>query len=318
MKPQQRVARSEDWHLYLAVPKGSERFKVGIAATADLRLRNLDLTDLDMDRSMFLSGSRSLISRAERALHFLLDQWHSPLEQPRDGYTEWFGIDGVGVARDQLAGLAYRDDRMSLFSVVFFQRPPQPVAPLLPRRPETWRTSADEPAFYVLDAAGNDRPRFGYMPSDLDAAVDRLSRGDVLVFRKVATILQLGPVKVEALAGCIRQAGARLSLVGILDPCEVLSAPSELGDGQQLAFITMVNRLAQLEHNDRRKHQEEGTTLGKAQGAYTGRKADRTRHELIYSLRASGHSIAQAAKLADCSVGLVKLVSKRRTTGMPS
>lgn len=308
MNAQHRVARSEDWHLYLAVPKGGERFKVGIAATADLRLRNLDLTDLDMDRSMFLAGSRSLISRAERALHFLLDQWHSPLEHPRDGYTEWFGMDGVLVARDQLAGLAFRDDRMSLFSVVFFQRPPLPVAPLLPRKPETSRTSAEEPAFYVLDATGSDRSGFGCMPSDLDASVEWLSQGDILVFRKVATILQLGQAKVEALAGSIREAGARLAIPGILDPCEVLSGPSELADGQQLALITLLSRIAQQEHETRRERQEQGITLAKARGAYTGRKADADRHELIRSLRAAGNSIAQTAKLANCSASLVKLV----------
>lgn len=54
----------------------------------------------------------------------------------------------------------------------------------------------------------------------------------------------------------------------------------------------------------------EGITLAKEKGVYVGRKADTSKHELIRSLRAAGHSIAETAKLAKCSPSLVKLVCR--------
>ena len=62
----------------------------------------------------------------------------------------------------------------------------------------------------------------------------------------------------------------------------------------------MLLRLAlETAHDDyetRREREEQGIALAKQKGVYTGRKANASRHELLHSLRASGHSIAETVR----------------------
>ena len=53
---------------------------------------------------------------------------------------------------------------------------------------------------------------------------------------------------------------------------------------------------SQTHSETRREREEQGIALAKQKGVYTGRKANASRHELLHSLRASGHSIAETVR----------------------
>ncbi len=66
----------ENWHLYLAAPNASDKFKVGLALHPRDRWDALGLRDLDEEVSIVLAGKRSDVVRAEKGIdtartHFL-------------------------------------------------------------------------------------------------------------------------------------------------------------------------------------------------------------------------------------------------------
>ncbi|MFB4414239.1 helix-turn-helix domain-containing protein, partial [Pantoea sp. ANP04] len=62
--------------------------------------------------------------------------------------------------------------------------------------------------------------------------------------------------------------------------------------------------------------------IAKAAGRYKGRPEDKATHQRIVALRSSGYSIAETAKLAECSQSQVKRISAlektAKTTGSTS
>lgn len=66
--------------------------------------------------------------------------------------------------------------------------------------------------------------------------------------------------------------------------------------------------MARDDYEDRRERQRQGVELAKQAGKYTGRKADTAAHHRIIALRTAGHSIAETAKLLQCSESQVKRV----------
>lgn len=101
-------------YLYLAVPLGGHGFKLGISVSVTNRLRALGISQLDFDQSLSMAGRSSDISRAEKALHFLLETWRSPHPDGKDGHTEWFAMEGLETARRYVIELVERDSRFSL------------------------------------------------------------------------------------------------------------------------------------------------------------------------------------------------------------
>lgn len=183
-------------------------------------------------------------------------------------------------------------------------------------RQEQIVADAKAKGFYVAgtyrekaSGARADRPELLRMIADLQA-------GEVVIAEKIDRISRLPLPEAEKLVATIRGKGAQLAVPGVVDLSELAASSDGVAKVVLEAVQDMLLKLAlQMAHDDyetRRERQEQGIALAKEKGGvYTGRKADTGRHELILSLRSAGHSIAETAKLAKCSTGLVKLVARK-------
>lgn len=185
-------------------------------------------------------------------------------------------------------------------------------------RQESIVADAKSKGFYVAcvyrekaSGARADRPELLRMIADLQA-------GEVVIAEKIDRISRLPLPEAEKLIQTIKDKGARLAVPGVVDLSELAAASEGVAKVVLEAVQEMLLKLAlQMAHDDyetRRVRQAQGIAITKGKGeAYTGRKADIGKHELIRSLRAAGHSIAETARLAKCSPSLVKLVHAARS-----
>lgn len=155
-----------------------------------------------------------------------------------------------------------------------------------------------------------DRPELLRMIADLQP-------GDVVIAEKIDRISRLPLVEAEKLIDAIKSRGARLAIPGIVDLSE-LAASSDgttkiVLDAVQDMLLKLALQMARDDYETRRERQAQGIALAKEKGRYTGRKADNNKHEQIRSLRGSGKSISQTAKIVGCSESLVKLIFKGGT-----
>jgi DNA invertase Pin-like site-specific DNA recombinase len=161
-----------------------------------------------------------------------------------------------------------------------------------------------------------DRPELLRMIADLQP-------GEVVIAEKIDRISRLPLPEAEKLVATIKAKGARLAVPGVVDLSELAASSDGVAKVVLEAVQDMLLKLAlQMAHDDyetRRERQEQGIALAKKdESKYAGRKADAGRHELIRTLRAAGHSIAETAKLAKCSASLVKLVSRPKSSAARS
>lgn len=181
-------------------------------------------------------------------------------------------------------------------------------------RQEQIVSDAKAKGFYVAgvyrekaSGARADRPELLRMIADLQ-------EGEVVIAERIDRISRLPLAEAEALIGTIKAKGARLAVPGVVDLSELAASSDGVAKVVLEAVQDMLLKLAlQMAHDDyetRRERQSQGIELAKKKGAYTGRKADADKHELIRTLRAAGNSIAETAKLAKCSTSLVKLVCR--------
>lgn len=181
-------------------------------------------------------------------------------------------------------------------------------------RQEAIVSSARAAGYYVAgvyrekaSGARADRPELLRMIADLQP-------DEVVIAEKIDRISRLPLPEAEKLIATIRDKGARLAIPGVVDLSELAAASEGVAKVVLESVQDMLLRLAlQMAHDDyevRRERQEQGIALAKQKGVYTGRKADTSRHELVRSLRASGSSIAETARLAKCSESLVKIVCR--------
>jgi DNA invertase Pin-like site-specific DNA recombinase len=181
-------------------------------------------------------------------------------------------------------------------------------------RQEAIVSSAEAAGYYVASVyrekasgARADRPELLRMIADLKP-------GEVVIAEKIDRISRLPLPEAEKLIATIKDKGARLAIPGIVDLSDLVATSDKVAkvvlESVQEMLLRLALQMARDDYETRRERQEQGITLAKQKGVYTGRKADATRHRLIRSLRASGHSIAETARLANCSQSLVKLVSR--------
>ncbi len=156
-----------------------------------------------------------------------------------------------------------------------------------------------------------DRPELLRMIADLQP-------DEVVIAEKIDRISRLPLSEAEKLIDTIRFKGARLAIPGVVDLSELAAASDGIAkvvlESVQDMLLKLALQMARDDYETRRERQEQGIAIAKSRGTYTGRKADTARHELIRNLRAAGKSIAETARLAKCSTGLVKLVTKSVAT----
>lgn len=155
--------------------------------------------------------------------------------------------------------------------------------------------------------ARSDRPELLRMIADLQP-------GDVVIAERMDRISRLPLPEAEQLIDAIKSKGARLAVPGVVDLSELASAADGMAkvvlESVQDMLMRVALQMARDDYELRRERQKQGIEIGKQRGKFRGRQADQNLHQKIIKLRAAGHSIAETAELAGCSLSTVKTVSR--------
>nr|AGH89284.1 ParA resolvase [uncultured bacterium] len=150
---------------------------------------------------------------------------------------------------------------------------------------------------------------------ELQRMIDDLQPGEVVIAEHIDRISRLPLESALALVNSIKERGAKLSIPGIVDLSELINAESGVAkvvlENVQDMLLKVALQLARDDYENRRRRQKEGIQVAKREGRYHGRIADKQLHKRIIEYRSRGTSIAETAKLNQCSVSLVKTVWSR-------
>lgn len=171
---------------------------------------------------------------------------------------------------------------------------------------------AKQNGFYVAgvykekaSGARADRPELQRMINDLQP-------GEVVIAEHIDRISRLPLDSALALINSIKERGAKLAIPGIVDLTELAKEQTGVAkvvlESVQDMLLKVALQLARDDYENRRKRQKEGIELAKRKGRFKGRVADLRLHKRIIEYRIRNTSIAETAKLCECSVSLVKAV----------
>lgn len=150
-----------------------------------------------------------------------------------------------------------------------------------------------------------DRPELLRLIADLQP-------GEVVIAEKIDRISRLPLPEAEQLVATIRAKGAKLAVPGVVDLTELAAGAGGVAkvvlESLQDMLLKIALQIARDDYEDRRERQRQGIELAKSAGKYGGRKPDAATHARIVALRRGGHSIAETAGLAGCSISQVKRV----------
>lgn len=150
-----------------------------------------------------------------------------------------------------------------------------------------------------------DRPELLRMIADLQP-------GEVVIAEKIDRISRLPLPKAEGLIAAIRAKGACLAIPGVVDLTDLAAGADGVTkvvlESVQDMLLKLALQIARDDYEERRERQRQGIEIAKKMGRYKGRRADPVLHKRVTDLRYYGHSIAQTAELAGCSVAQVKRI----------
>lgn len=154
----------------------------------------------------------------------------------------------------------------------------------------------------------------------LNKLIADLQERDVIIAEHIDRITRLPLVEAEKLVNRIREKGAFLAIPGIIDLSQI-QTDSDIAkivlDSIQTMLLKIALQMARDDYEQRKKRQAAGIAEAKKLGRFKGRQADTQKHKLIISLR-SHHTLQETAKLAGCSVSLVKLVMRQHKQSLIS
>ena len=160
---------------------------------------------------------------------------------------------------------------------------------------------------YREKASGADptRPELARLVADLQS-------GEVVIAEHLDRISRLPLPEAELLVESIRSKGARLSVPGLVDLSDVASSADGIAriviDAMQELLLRIALQIARDDYLARRERQRQGVAIAKSNGVYKGRRANDDLHSTIVTLRAAGNTITGTARMAKCSISLVKRV----------
>jgi len=171
--------------------------------------------------------------------------------------------------------------------------------------------------WYVENASGAslDRPELNRMLSDMEL-------GDVILIEQVDRLFRLSDGDWDTLKRRIFE--KELSVISLDLPTSHIALTHAAADDFTRSMLRAVNGLmldmlaaiARKDNEDRRRRQKEGIEKARLEGKYAGRQADKTKHELIRTLRLqNGKSINETARLAGVSRMTVIRVCKNSQIG---
>ncbi|EKY8230890.1 recombinase family protein [Salmonella enterica] len=147
---------------------------------------------------------------------------------------------------------------------------------------------------------------------ELQRMIHDLQPGEVVIAEHIDRISRLPLDSALALINSIKERGAKLAIPGILDLTELANAQSGVAkvvlESVQDMLLKVALQLARDDYENRRKRQKEGIEIAKRKGRFQGRVADVRLHKRIIEYRSRNTSIAETAKLCECSATLVKSV----------
>lgn len=142
----------------------------------------------------------------------------------------------------------------------------------------------------------------------------------MIIAEHIDRITRLPLAEAEKLVNRIREKGAFLAIPGIINLSQI-QTDSDIAkivlDSIQTMLLKIALQMARDDYEQRKKRQAAGIAEAKKQGRFKGRQADTQKHKLIISLR-SHHTLQETAKLAGCSVSLVKLVMRQHKQSLIS
>ena len=146
--------------------------------------------------------------------------------------------------------------------------------------------------------------------------IDDLQPGEIVIAEKIDRISRLPLDEAERLVATIRDKGATLAIPGIVDLTEISAASQGVAkvvlESVQDMLLRVALQMARDDYEDRRQRQEQGIALAREQGKYRGRRPDKALHDRVVAFRRGGYSIAETARLADCSQSQVKRIWAQR------
>ncbi|EAM5005937.1 TPA: recombinase family protein [Escherichia coli] len=147
---------------------------------------------------------------------------------------------------------------------------------------------------------------------ELQRMIHDLQPGEVVIAEHIDRISRLPLDSALALINSIKERGAKLAIPGIVDLTELANAQSGVAkvvlESVQDMLLKVALQLARDDYENRRKRQKEGIEIAKRKGRFQGRVADVRLHKRIIEYRSRNTSIAETAKLCECSATLVKSV----------
>ncbi|MDO4997336.1 MAG: recombinase family protein [Neisseria sp.] len=147
----------------------------------------------------------------------------------------------------------------------------------------------------------------------LNQLIDDLQEGDVIIAEHIDRITRLPLHEAEKLVNRIKEKGALLAIPNIIDLSQI-HTDSEIAkivlESVQNMLLKIALQMARDDYEQRRQRQAAGIAEAKKNGRFKGKQADVKKHQLIIELR-KNHTLQETARLAECSVSLVKLVMRQ-------
>lgn len=189
-------------------------------------------------------------------------------------------------------------------------------------RQERLKADAEAAGHYVAgvyrekaSGARADRPELLRMIDDLQA-------GEIVIAEKIDRISRLPLPDAQKLVEAIRDKGAKLAVPGIVDLSEVSAQADGVAkvvlESVQEMLLKVALQMAREDYEDRRVRQQQGIEIAQQQGKYRGRRPNQALHDRVVAFRSGGYSIAETARLADCSASQVKRIWARRNDAATS
>lgn len=188
-------------------------------------------------------------------------------------------------------------------------------------RQETVVETAKVQGYYIANVyrekasgAQADRPELLRLISDLQP-------GEVLIAEKLDRISRLPLGEAEQLIAAIRAKGARLAIPGVVDLSDLAGASDGISrivlEAVQEMLLKIALQAARDDYETRRERQSQGITLAKSAKRYQGKPKDEGARTRIRALDDGTRSTIEVARLAGCSLGLVKIVRRETRDAKP-
>ncbi len=148
--------------------------------------------------------------------------------------------------------------------------------------------------------------------AELNRMIRDLQPGETVIAEKMDRISRLPLPEAEQLIKAIRNKGARLAIPGVVDFTEIVRDADGVAkiilESVQEMLLKLALQMSRDDYETRRERQRQGIALAKAAGKYQGRRANTVIHQRIIALRKDGHTLAETAKAAGCSISQVKRI----------